>query len=81
MGCVMGLWIKSPDGKQKVELTQEQINVIVPLMNQRIPRKRMNQACLDALEAEGLPAQFCDSPTSKDAGGGDAALAAQGDEE
>jgi hypothetical protein len=54
----MGLFIKSPDGAQQVELTQEQINVIVPLLNQRIPRKKMNQACLDALEAAGVPAKF-----------------------
>lgn len=59
----MGLIVKSPDGLQEVELTQEQIDVLVPLFNQRIPPKKMNQACLDALEAAGLKVDFSGKAT------------------
>lgn len=62
---MMGLFVKSPDGTQEVELTQEQIDVITPLFNQRISSKKINQACLDALERAGVPAQFETKPNRR----------------
>lgn len=53
--------IKSDDGKESEVLTQQQLDIITTLLQEKIPKKKLNQTAIARLAAAGIPAIFTDN--------------------
>ena len=54
---MLKIFLKGPSGNE-VMLNRAQLAVVMPLLNRRTPRHRLNSKCLEALLAAGIPPDF-----------------------